>query len=499
MSDRNGSCDRLDRRRRVELGVPAEDAQEQEVRDPDGADVDDGPGDDLVDLVADPEPGEQEAEQARRTASPTEHADQHCGEIIAGRQDPRDARRRSTATQRADQHLALERDVEHPAPLGQDARPSRPASSGVDELERAGDDDRSGSRPCPRAGSRDVAATHGAHDEQSHGRQRNAGPADELQDRRRGPRRRRRRSTARRPMGSTLASSPPCRSTQKENVVAAPEAGGREVEREDAERDEDDAADPRVAQRAASREALARRDHARVRRGRLIRCAARGGHTGSDGPTGVTDATSGAGFGTFTRQIDRIRPGAATNMMTSAMMKNSRSNGIAGLDAHRPCRRSSARRTGARPATTPLGRRPASSASAMALKPTPPERSIDSWPTVPTTRNAAGQPGEAAGQGHRQHHRAAGAHARVARRRQVEAGGAELEAHRRPEEQPRDEHGHEQRDDEAEVEPDGPGRGRIVGTSTIGVRSFDTGDVLPGARRDVRAQREEHDLRRDVC
>ena len=43
----------------------AQDAQEQEVRDPDRADVDDGARDDLVHLVADAQPGEEEADGRR--------------------------------------------------------------------------------------------------------------------------------------------------------------------------------------------------------------------------------------------------------------------------------------------------------------------------------------------------------------------------------------------------------------------------------------------------
>ena len=53
----------------------------------------------------------------------------------------------------------------------------------------------------------------------------------------------------------------------------------------------------------------------------------RGGHIGAVGGCGV-DAASFAGSATLSRQIDRIRPGAATNMITSAMMNTSRSNGI---------------------------------------------------------------------------------------------------------------------------------------------------------------------------
>ena len=125
MSERNGSSIAATRRRLVELGVPAEDPQEDEVRDPDGADVDDRAGDDLVDLVADPEPGEEEAEEPGdaviATTMPTSMPRDRCPVMIRVTLEPTDA------TQRADEHLALERDVEASRSAPRGSRPSRPA------------------------------------------------------------------------------------------------------------------------------------------------------------------------------------------------------------------------------------------------------------------------------------------------------------------------------------------------------------------------------------
>src|SRR4029079_5875568 len=99
----------------------------QEVGDPERADVDDDAGDDLVDLVADAEPGEEQPDEGS-SEERSEHADDDT---------PRDARsdRRGART---DQELALDGDVQHAAPLGQDA--SEGAEGDRDgKLEAAGD------------------------------------------------------------------------------------------------------------------------------------------------------------------------------------------------------------------------------------------------------------------------------------------------------------------------------------------------------------------------
>ena len=204
----------------------------------------------------------------------------------------------------------------------------------------------------------------------------------------------------------------------------------------------------------------------------------------SPGTRRDADATSGGGLATLTRQIVRISPGAATNMMTSAMMKSEqverdpRLRRPSSLPPFVSAPNSSAART------TPLGRRPASRASAMALNPMPPERSRESWPTVPMTRKPPAMPAEAARDGHREHHRAAGAHARVACRGQVEARCAELEALRRPEQEPRDDAtAMSSATTKPVVEPDGR-----QGDDQSGRRRTATGPsrpaaVLPGCRR----------------
>ena len=90
----------------------------------------------------------------------------------------------------------------------------------------------------------------------------------------------------------------------------------------------------------------------------------------------------------------------------------------------------------------------------MALKPKPELMSFDIWPDRAQDLHRAAQAGEAAREGHREDDRAAGAHARVAGGVQVEARGAELEALGGLEQEPGHDHGHEQRDDEAPVQPD---------------------------------------------
>ena len=95
------------------------------------------PGDDLVHLVADAQPGEQEAEQARRRASPTAMPTSDARAARCPVMQQADARgdRRDA---RADQHLALEGDVEHAAALGQDAG-QRAQGDRRGELEAAAD------------------------------------------------------------------------------------------------------------------------------------------------------------------------------------------------------------------------------------------------------------------------------------------------------------------------------------------------------------------------
>ena len=106
-----------------------EHAQEQEVRDPDGADVDDDAADDLVDLPADAEPGQQQAHEGRR-----ERGGGDPDEDVVGHGD-----HDRHAVEGADEELALDRDVEHAAALGQDAG-ERPERDGHRVLEAAGDD-----------------------------------------------------------------------------------------------------------------------------------------------------------------------------------------------------------------------------------------------------------------------------------------------------------------------------------------------------------------------
>src|SRR5829696_6506491 len=108
--------DGLDRRRRVELGVLGEDAQEQEVRHAEGTDADDHAGDDLVDLPADPEPREQQADEPgseRGGDDSDERRDaEHERVRVRAELEPDDARdhRRDA---RGEEELALDPDVEH--------------------------------------------------------------------------------------------------------------------------------------------------------------------------------------------------------------------------------------------------------------------------------------------------------------------------------------------------------------------------------------------------
>ena len=67
-------------------GVLAEDPQEEEVRDPERADVDDDAGDDLVHLVADPEPGQQEADSDTGEHGHAD-AEDHAEQRVARRAD----------------------------------------------------------------------------------------------------------------------------------------------------------------------------------------------------------------------------------------------------------------------------------------------------------------------------------------------------------------------------------------------------------------------------
>src|SRR4029079_8194653 len=84
------------------------------------------------------------------------------------------------------------------------------------------------------------------------------------------------------------------------------------------------------------------------------------------------------------RHIARMRPGAATNMITSAWMNVRRSSGMPVLTCIRPPPVRNAPNSNAA-ATIPSGRLPARRASAIALNPKPALMSLDIWGTVPRT------------------------------------------------------------------------------------------------------------------
>src|SRR4029079_2418970 len=143
-------------------------------------------------------------------------------------------------------------------------------------------------------------------------------------------------------------------------------SGGRE--RDDPEHGHDRAADARRTERLprGGPHLGPARDH---RRGH-----ARAPSTA--GPVGVRGARR--------RQIERTNPGAATNMITSAWMKNSRSSGMPVWTCIRPPPVLSApNKSAAR--TMRNGRLPASRASAIALNPKPELMSFDICGTVPST------------------------------------------------------------------------------------------------------------------
>ncbi len=131
-----------------------------------------------------------------------------------------------------------------------------------------------------------------------------------------------------------------------------------EPEGQDPDGEEQQTPDPGVPRGALGRKALAL-----VRRG-----GRRGAHTGAVGWWGAT--ASAAGSLILIRQIDRIRFGAATNMMTRAMMKTRRSKGIPDWipmslppDVSAPNSKAAT--------TTPLGRRPAKQGEGDRREPDP--------------------------------------------------------------------------------------------------------------------------------
>ena len=102
--------------------------QEEEVRDPESADVDDDARDDLIHVVADAEPREQVPDE-RAGGDRGQHA--RDGLLRDARDDGRHAG--------ADEELALDGDVEHAAALGQDACEG-PQGDRRGELQRAAED-----------------------------------------------------------------------------------------------------------------------------------------------------------------------------------------------------------------------------------------------------------------------------------------------------------------------------------------------------------------------
>ena len=169
-------------------------------------------------LWRDAQPGEEEADAAppasiaatMPTITPT-----------SGRSRSRRGRRspRSAADARPDEHLALERDVQHPAPLGQDAgegaqRDRRP------RLQAPGEHAGQVRRPCRPAGPRGSRRSHGADQQEQprpprgtlrHGAA-GAAPTTPDGDRRQG-------STARRPSSRAATPRRPVVSIQNENVA----------------------------------------------------------------------------------------------------------------------------------------------------------------------------------------------------------------------------------------------------------------------------------------
>ena len=220
--------DRLDRRRGVLSSVFFDEhAQEQEVRDPDGADVDDDAGDDLVDLPADARArraGGRRSDAASMT-TPTSRDAEHDGRAGRAGHDARDDR----GDAGADEELALDGDVEHAAALGQDAG-ERAERDRRRELEAvpAKTPVRLAVLPASRAAM--IAATQNGDDDQrgpratgTRARGRAGRSADDAGDdagqdpqdadgRRDGP-----------------ARSPPCLSIQNENVAGVSKEPVREV------------------------------------------------------------------------------------------------------------------------------------------------------------------------------------------------------------------------------------------------------------------------------
>ena len=198
----------------LSCGVPAQDAQEQEVRDADRADVDDGAGDDLVDLVADPQPGQEEAEQA-------------CGEHR--RQDADECTDGSVAVARKATLAAI--DATHAPtsilpssamlsmPLRSDRMPaSAPSVIGVASSRLpANTPVRFAGLPASSVAS--DGRDNGTNRTMSHGRQRNAGAAPRAAARRRAPAATPAMIHSTPTVVSSWNASPPCLSIQNEKVA----------------------------------------------------------------------------------------------------------------------------------------------------------------------------------------------------------------------------------------------------------------------------------------
>ena len=148
----------------------------------------------------------------------------------------------------------------------------------------------------------------------------------------------------------------------------------RELEREQAEGGEDDSPDAGRPSRAARSAMLSSWATCSGKVGlaavmpRFPRAPVRRVPAGVDGGAPAEAGGASGAFLRSVRQIARMRPGAATNMITSAWMKNSRSSGMPVFTCISPPPvRSAPNRSAA--ATMPDGRLPARRASAMALKP----------------------------------------------------------------------------------------------------------------------------------
>ena len=281
-----------------------------------------------------------------------------------------------------------------------------------------------------------TAATHGQTSSRSHGRHRNGAPPQQLEDRR--------RTTDATP--ATIHSTPdrglerersrrPARRSRTRRSTVVSRLWLAEVEGEERRSaNRMTRADARVPRRAPGREALAaRRDDG----------AGRGGHIGAVGWCGATASVAGSIDLDPPDRPDQVRRGDEHDDQRHDEHEEVERD--PGLDAHRLA----ARRQ--RPEQE-RGDDDAARAEARQQgegdrgEPDPAGQVERELADRADDQERPGQAGQRARQGHRQHHRAAGAHPGVARGRQVEPGGPQLEALGRPEQEERHRHRHEQRD-----------------------------------------------------